>query len=151
MSLADPRSAPAGDDGPEHHGGRTAIVQLDGVVAGSLTETLDRRFVTFRYADAYLARPDAVPVSLTLPLSTDAVETWGLHPFFLNLLPEGWLRDIAVRKLRVHETDEFGLLLATGADCAGAVEILPGVRALSVERAGLDDQVVGEPHSGADP
>jgi len=92
---------------------------------GRLAESKDRHFVLFRYDDAHLARPGAMPVSLTLPLSPDPVETWGLHPFFRNLLPEGWLLDLAVRKLRVHETDEFGLLVATGADCAGAVEVVP--------------------------
>jgi len=100
-------------------------VRMDGVVAARLVESVDRRFALFRYDDAYLGRADAVPVSLTLPLSPDPVETWGLHPFFRNLLPEGWLRGLAVRKLRVDESDEFGLLVATGADCAGAVEVVP--------------------------
>ena len=90
-------------------------------------------FVTFLYEPAYLAAPDAVPVSLRLPLSPDRVETWGLHPFFRNLLPEGWLRALSIAKLKVAEDDEFGLLLATGADCAGAVEIVP------LEPAGADE------------
>lgn len=98
---------------------------LDGRPAGVLEESEDRRFVVFRYDPAYLAAPDAVAVSLRLPLSSEPVETWGLHPFFRNLLPEGWLRALAVAKLKVAEDDEFGLLLATGADCAGAVEVTP--------------------------
>ena len=98
---------------------------LDGSPAGVLEESEDRRFVVFRYDPAYLAAPDAVPVSLRLPLSSDPVETWGLHPFFRNLLPEGWLRTLAIAKLKVAEDDEFGMLLATGADCAGAVEVTP--------------------------
>ncbi len=105
--------------------GRRALVRLDGQAVGRLTESPDRIFVTFRYDDDWLARPDAVPVSLTLPLDRGPVETWGLHPFFRNLLPEGWLRELAVRKLRVDDQDEFGLLTATGADCAGAVEVVP--------------------------
>lgn len=66
-----------------------------------------------------------MPVSLTIPLSADPLETWGLHPFFRNLLPEGWLRVIALSKLKVADEDEVGLLIALGADCAGAAEILP--------------------------
>jgi serine/threonine-protein kinase HipA len=50
---------------------------------------------------------------------------WTLHPFFLNLLPEGWLLDISVAKLKVSKDDPFGLLLATCRDCMGAVEIVP--------------------------
>ena len=104
---------------------RQGLVLFDGRPVGTLEESEDRRFVMFRYDPAYLAEPDAVPVSLRLPLSPDPVETWGLHPFFRNLLPEGWLRALSVAKLRVAEDDEFGMLLATGADCAGAVEIVP--------------------------
>lgn len=104
---------------------RRGLVRLDGHPAGILEESEDRRFVVFRYDPAYVASPDAVAVSLRLPLSPDPVETWGLHPFFRNLLPEGWLRALSVAKLKVAEDDEFGMLLATGADCAGAVEIVP--------------------------
>ncbi len=102
---------------------RRGIVCLDGRPVGMLEESADRRFVTFRYDEDYLAAPDAIPVSLRIPLSHEPIETWGLHPFFRNLLPEGWLRALSIAKLQVAEDDEFGLLLATGADCAGAVEI----------------------------
>jgi serine/threonine-protein kinase HipA len=104
---------------------RRGLVRLDGRPAATLDESEDRRFVTFRYNENYLRAPDAVPVSLRIPLSRDPIETWGLHPFFRNLLPEGWLRALSVAKLKVAEDDEFGLLLATGADCAGAVEVVP--------------------------
>lgn len=106
-------------------GERRAIVRLDGRRVGELVESEAGNIVTFRYDEAWLASPDAVPVSLTLPLSSEAWVASGLHPFFQNLLPEGWLRSLAVAKLRVDDTDDFGLLLATGADCAGAVEVLP--------------------------
>jgi serine/threonine-protein kinase HipA len=102
---------------------RRGRVALDGRPIGWLDESPDARFVTFSYDPDYLTAPDAVPISLTIPLSRDPLETWGLHPFFRNLLPEGWLRALAVAKLKVAEDDELGLLLATGADCAGAVEI----------------------------
>jgi len=45
--------------------------------------------------------------------------------FFENLLPEGWLLELATKKLKISKDDAFGLLLATCADCVGAVEILP--------------------------
>lgn len=105
---------------------RRAVVRLDGRPVGTLVESESRSHVTFAYDDAYLTAAGAVPVSLTLPLEGGPWTTMGLHPFFAGLLPEGWLRRLAHSKLRVDENDTFGLLLATGADCIGAVEILPG-------------------------
>jgi serine/threonine-protein kinase HipA len=49
----------------------------------------------------------------------------GLHPFFENLLPEGWLLNIAVGKLKVARGDGFGLVLALCRDCIGAVSVEP--------------------------
>ncbi len=65
----------------------------------------------------------AVPLSLTLPLRSEPFEARGLLPFFENLLPEGWLLELSTAKLKIPKDDAFGLLLATCADCVGAVEI----------------------------
>ncbi|MFM7866737.1 MAG: HipA N-terminal domain-containing protein, partial [Planctomycetaceae bacterium] len=70
-------------------------------------------------------RRDAQPVSLTMPLRSEPYTHMGLHPFFENLLPEGWLLEVTSRKLKVSKDDLFGLLVATCADCVGAVEIFP--------------------------
>lgn len=102
---------------------RTAIVQLDGVRAGVIEETGTGS--RFSYAASWLSSPDAVPVSLTMPLRPEPYESRGLHPFFENLLPEGWLLELSTSKLKISKDDAFGLLLATCADCVGAVEILP--------------------------
>ncbi|WP_437908418.1 HipA N-terminal domain-containing protein [Sorangium sp. So ce327] len=102
---------------------RRGIVSIDGTRAGVIEEIPGgSRFI---YDRAYLARPDAVPLSPTLPLRPEPYESRGLHPFFENLLPEGWLLDQTCRKLGLDRTDAFGLMLATCADCAGAVEIVP--------------------------
>jgi len=101
---------------------RSAIVCLDGQRVGMLTE-LDRS-VTFQYDKEWLNQQEAVPVSLTLPLRSEPYVTEGLHPFFENLLPEGWLLELATKKLKISKDDAFGILLATCADCIGAVEIV---------------------------
>jgi len=102
---------------------RRARVRLDGRPAGHLIETsLGTRFT---YEEAWLNHPDAVPVSLTMPLTSEPYDWPGLHPFFENLLPEGWLLAIATSKLKIAPDDGFGLLLATCSDCVGAVEVLP--------------------------
>ncbi len=104
---------------------RRARVSLDGRLAGWLAESDDGRETTFVYDQAWLALPDATPVSLTIPLSAEPVVTRGLHPFFENLLPEGWLLELSTAKFRISKDDIFGVLLATCADTVGAVEITP--------------------------
>jgi serine/threonine-protein kinase HipA len=106
---------------------RQALVRLDGQPVGTLTE--DGRQIAFQYDAEWVANAQAVPVSLTLPLTNKPYVTDGLHPFFENLLPEGWLLDLTTTALKISKDDAFGLLMATCADCIGAVEILPGVEA----------------------
>lgn len=103
--------------------GRRGIVRLSGTPVGHLRE--EGRQVVFEYDPAWLARTDARPVSLTMPLGSEAYVSEGLHPFFENLLPEGWLLELATQKLKLSKDDALGLLLALGADCIGAVEVLP--------------------------
>jgi HipA-like protein len=102
---------------------RRGIVCLDGQRVGTVEET--DRGMKFTYDAAWLESPDAVAVSLTLPLRGEPYETRGLHPFFENLLPEGWLLEMATSKLKIAKDDAFGLLLATCADCVGAAEVVP--------------------------
>lgn len=102
---------------------RQAIVRLDGQRVGALLES--GKQVTFQYDAEWLANRAAVPISVTLSLRAEPYVSDGLHPFFENLLPEGWLLELATKKLKIAKDDAFGLLLATCADCVGAVEILP--------------------------
>jgi len=99
---------------------------MNGELAGWLQESGDRREISFSYDPAWLNKRDAVPVSLTLPLGGETITTRGLHPFFENLLPEGWLLDLSTKELRLSKDDEFGILLATCADAVGAVGIERG-------------------------
>lgn len=103
---------------------RRGRVLFGDVPAGEIEERPDG-VVVFRYLPEYLARPDAEPVSLTLPLSPKAVETIGLHPFFDGLVPEGWLLDIATRNWKLDPRDRVGLLLNLCSECIGAVRVLP--------------------------
>ncbi len=96
-------------------------VLLSGQPVGVIKETNDE--TSFTYSREWLARTDAVPISLTLPLRSEPYVSKGLHPFFENLLPEGWLLEVSSKKLKIPKDDPFGLLLATCGDCVGAVEI----------------------------
>ena len=102
---------------------RRGLVYFDQDLAGVIEETADG--MLFRYDAAWLSRPDAQPVSSTLPLRAEAFTCRGLHPFFAGLLPEGWLFDIALATLKLSPDDTFGLLLALCRDCVGAVRIEP--------------------------
>ena len=92
--------------------------------AGVLQES-DEGGVEFAYDPAYLADELGEPISLNLPLRGEPYRWPGLHPFFLGLLPEGWLLEVSLRKLKLTPDDPLGLLLALCRDCVGAVRILP--------------------------
>lgn len=102
---------------------RRGRVHFDGELAGTLEET--ETGMVFRYDRAWLAREDAQPVSLTLPLRDEPYESRGPHPFFLGLLPEGWLFELSLTRLKLTRDDAFGLLLGLCRDCVGAVSIHP--------------------------
>jgi serine/threonine-protein kinase HipA len=108
---------------PKRAAGRAGIVRLDGLRVGRLEE-LEGGVARFTYDAAWLQRAGSLPVSQTLPLRAEPYDAKGLHPFFENLLPEGWLLEISTAKLKIPKDDAFGLLLATCADCIGAVEIV---------------------------
>ncbi len=102
---------------------RTARICLDGVPVGRLEEV--EAGSEFRYDPDWAANEDALPISLTMPVRMEPYRSRGLHPFFENLLPEGWLLELSTLALKIPKDDAFGLLLATCRDCPGAVEVLP--------------------------
>src|SRR5687768_10327922 len=102
---------------------RRGIVSLDGQRVGVIEEVEGGSL--FAYDAGWLAQAGASPISLTIPLRPEPTLARGLLPFFENLLPEGWLLEISTTKLKIPKDDAFGLLLATCADCIGAVEVRP--------------------------
>lgn len=98
-------------------------VYYKNIFAGVLKEEPGER-VIFQYDPSYLN--SACPaISYTFPLSTTPyVSEKGLHPFFDNLVAEGWLEHAQTRLLGKRHLSRFELLLAFGYDCAGAVSII---------------------------
>ena len=80
---------------------------------------------SFCYDGAYLARQDAQPVSLTLPLQAEAFTSPVLFPFFDGLIPEGWLLDVALRNTDISILDRMSLLLLCCKECIGSVSVIP--------------------------
>ena len=101
---------------------RKAKVFYNKVFAGTLEES-DSGYI-FTYDENYLNQKNAAPVSLTLPLRREAYLSKELFPFFEGLIPEGWLFELNSRLLKIDSKDDFGMLLATGMDCIGAVSVI---------------------------
>jgi serine/threonine-protein kinase HipA len=103
---------------------RTGTVFLGDIPAGSIDEY--EGGYRFRYLPEYLTRPDAMPVSFTLPLRSEPYEERFLFPFFDGLIPEGWLLAITEKNWKINRNDRMGLLLAVCGDCIGDVSVKPG-------------------------
>ncbi len=102
---------------------RRAKIYYQSQLAGVLSEEdTGYRFV---YDNDYLRQSDAIPVSLTMPLSQKEYESNVLFPFFDGLIPEGWLLDISVQNWKLDPRDRMGLLMTCCRDCIGAVSVEP--------------------------
>jgi len=98
-------------------------IYYNGLFAGELRQEPGGRCV-FTYDAAYLEAGHP-SIAFTLPRQTTPhISEHGLHPFFDNLVAEGWLRNAQARALRVNPDNRFALLLAFGHDCAGAVTVI---------------------------
>ena len=100
---------------------REGKVYVQDQFAGLIRET-DQGY-EFLYDQDYLAKENALPVSLTLPLREEAYVSNTLFPFFDGLIPEGWLLDVVKRNWKLDGRDRFGLMLVACRDCIGDVRI----------------------------
>ena len=96
---------------------RYGIITFKGHPVGTLTETAAGGTV-FEYYN------DAPEIACALPRSESThTYNYGIHPVFAHLAPEGWLRNRQSAIADADVEDDFGLLLAFGADCIGAIGI----------------------------
>jgi serine/threonine-protein kinase HipA len=82
----------------------------------------------FVYDKEYLSKPDSLPVSFTMPLTMpfgeeEYISENSILPFFDNLILEGWLLNVSEKTFKIEKSDRFSLLMATGLDTIGAIEI----------------------------
>ena len=98
-------------------------VYLNQNLAGQLQE--DRGGFTFAYGRAWLESDLFLPLSVTMPPTTDTFPDEVARPFFENLLPEGEIRAAIARLRQISERNTFGLLGEIGGDCAGAISLWP--------------------------
>lgn len=100
---------------------KRGIVYCRNIRAGVIEKIKDG--YRFQYTQEYLSRPDAEPVSLTLPLREDPFESKKMFPYFLGLIPEGWLLDLTSRTLKIDPENVFDILLNCCKDCIGATSV----------------------------
>ena len=97
-------------------------VYYNDTFAGELRQEPGGRCV-FTYDPTYPeGRLPAIAFTLPLQAAPHICER-GLHPFFDNLVAEGWLRNAQARAMKIAPENRFALLLAFGHDCAGAVKV----------------------------
>lgn len=84
-----------------------------------------KSWMTFAYDANWLASPESFDISLSMPRRQAPYEPEPTHAFFQNLLPEDKTRTQVERALQISPGNDFDLLGAIGADCAGALAILP--------------------------
>lgn len=82
--------------------------------------------IAFAYARRYLAREEAMALSLSLPLTEAPYGDVAARAYFDNLLPE---RDTArsdiIARYGLGNDDVAGILFHLGKDCPGAISVLP--------------------------
>jgi serine/threonine-protein kinase HipA len=101
--------------------------------------------VDFRYADMWLGWPDAIPVSLSLPLREDAYKGEPVVAVFENLLPDSNnLRKMVAAKVGADGTDAYSLLSQIGRDCVGALQFMRDDIGDVPNPAGITGEVIGD-------
>lgn len=107
--------------------------------------------IELRYNDTWRTAPQAHPLSLSMPLTARVHGERALLPFLWGLLPDNAriLRHYA-RTYGVSERNPVALLRELGADCAGAVQMVPPERAeeYAGPPGGLEAEWVSEKEIG---
>jgi serine/threonine-protein kinase HipA len=81
--------------------------------------------MVFDYAESWLQKPDATPLSHSLPLREKRFTRKECRGYFAGVLPEESSRTIIARNLGISERNDYAMLERIGGECAGAVTFLP--------------------------
>ena len=79
----------------------------------------------FSYDPDWLQSGHARPLSASLPLRSERFKRDECRPFFAGLLPEEESRRLVAKVFGVSDRNDFMLLSKIGAECAGAVSLIP--------------------------
>jgi serine/threonine-protein kinase HipA len=129
--------------------GPNLIVWYEDAVTGKLIPQPDGSFF-FQYEPDWLRRKNAFPVSHSLPLQKEPFPASVSRSFFANLLPEGNIRSLLAKSLKISESSDYQFLEKIGGECAGALQIFPeGLTqetegALNTNKKLLDDNILNK-------
>ncbi len=99
-----------------------AEIRLRDQKVGLLTRHSNQSY-SFSYDEKYLRQKQAVAISIKIPLKEGEFLSDRLHPFFDNLIMEGWLLTQAEKTLHIDKNNRWGLLMQIGANPIGAVSV----------------------------
>ena len=85
----------------------------------------DHGAIRFTYAQEWLDKPGAIPLSRSLQLRRESFGRNESRGFFAGILPEQRQREVIAKNLGVSAGNDFSLLDRIGGECAGAVTFLP--------------------------
>jgi serine/threonine-protein kinase HipA len=84
----------------------------------------------FAYAESWLNRPGATPLSQSLPLRRERFRQKECRGFFAGILPEQAKREVVARNLGISARNDYAMLEQIGGECAGAVTFVPAGQSL---------------------
>ena len=97
----------------------------DDLVAEVTTPRTGKMTLTYRAEAVERLGVGSLALSASLPVRPERYSPSEAAPFLEGLLPDGWARGGLERRFDVHRVDSFSLLAAVGAECAGAVSLVP--------------------------
>jgi serine/threonine-protein kinase HipA len=103
---------------------KTLDVYLHSEFVGHLNQN-DGGQMTFQYAESWLDRPGASPLSQSLPLRKERFSRNECIGYFGGILPEESKREIIARNLGISARNDYAMLEQIGGECAGAVTFVP--------------------------
>lgn len=84
----------------------------------------------FQYDPSWLARPEPLTLSQSLPLREEPFTQKECRGFFGGILPEEASRKVIARILGISARNDFAMLARIGGECAGAITFLPDDEAI---------------------
>jgi len=103
---------------------KTLDVYLHKDFVGHLIQDESGQMV-FDYAESWLEKPGASPLSQSLPLRKERFTRKECRGFFAGILPEESKREIIARNLGISARNDYAMLERIGGECAGAITFVP--------------------------
>ncbi len=114
---------------------RMLDVYLHDELVGHLIQD-DGGQMVFDYAERWLQKPGATPLSQSLPLRKERFKRNECRGFFAGILPEESKREIIARNLGISARNDYAMLEQIGGECAGAVTFIPAGETLPERKYG---------------